>query len=160
MRLIQLKFSVKLVLLLVNCLLILLVYSCHRTPKNKVLPARNPSEKKSCGKIVFDQEIHNFGTLKDGEIISYSFIFRNAGGSPFKIIKAEKSCGCIDPHYSSNEILPGESSAIEVVLNTAGEWGNLIREVSLETSEGEKKELHIGAYIENKQFENNLNTQK
>jgi len=156
MRSIHLKLGIN----SVYFLLIILVCSCHRPPESKALPVRRPTEKKSRGKIVFDQEIHNFGTLKDGEIISYSFIFRNAGGSPFKIIKAEKSCGCIDPHYSSNEILPGESSAIEVVLNTAGEWGNLIREVSLETSEGEKKELHIGAYIENKQFENNLNTQK
>lgn len=155
MRSILLKFSIKLSLFLVNCLLIVLITSCHRTPESKVLPARNPNEKKSRGKIVFDQEIHNFGTLKDGEMISYSFIFRNVGSSPFRIIKAEKSCGCIEPHYSSNEILPGESSTVELVLNTAGEWGNLIREVTIETSEGEKKELQIGAYIENKQFENN-----
>lgn len=160
MRSIQLKFSIKLVSWLINCLLIFVVSSCHYTHESKVMPAPNTAEKKSRGRIVFDQEIHNFGTLKDGEIISYSFIFHNAGGSPVKILKAEPSCGCIDPHYSSKEILPGASSAVEVVLNTAGEWGNLIREVTIETSEGERKELQIGAYIENKQFENNLNTEK
>jgi len=33
--------------------------------------------------------------------------------------------------------------------------------VTVETSEGEQKELQIGAYIENKQFNNNLlNTEK
>lgn len=154
------KFSIKIAFVLFKYLLIVLVCSCHQSSQRKVLPTHGMAEKKSPGKIVFDQEIHNFGTLKDGEIISYSFIFRNVGGSPVKIIKAERSCGCIEPHYGSDEIAPGQSSAVEVVLNTAGEWGNLIREVTIETSEGEKKELKVGAYIDNKQFDNNLNTQK
>jgi len=150
-----LNIRIKSVFILINYLLIILVWSCHWTSENKSMVTHKLSEKKCPGKIVFDQKIHNFGTLKDGEIISYSFIFRNLGESPFKIIKAEKSCGCIEPHFSSNEILPGQSSSVELVLNTAGEWGNLIREVTIETSEGERKELQIGAYIENKQFENN-----
>ena len=154
------KFSIKIAFVLFKYLLIVLVCSCHQSSQRKVLPTHGMAEKKSPGKIVFDQEIHNFGTLKDGEIISYSFIFRNVGGSPVKIIKADKSCGCIEPHFSSDEIAPGQSSAVEVVLNSAGEWGNLIREVTIETSDGEKMELQVGAYIDNKQFDNNLNTQK
>ena len=154
------KTGIKRLLVLFCCLMVLFLSSCHRSPIVKVIPSQSPLEKKSPGKIVFDQEIHNFGTLKDGEIISYSFIFKNSGGSPFKIINVEKSCGCIDLHYSSAEVAPGETSAIELVLNTAGEWGNLLREATVETSQGEKKELKIGAYIENKQFNNNLNTQK
>ena len=154
------NIRIKSVFILINYLLIILVWSCHWTSENKSMVTHKLSEKKCPGKIVFDQKIHNFGTLKDGEIISYSFIFRNVGGSPVKIIKAERSCGCIEPHYGSDEIAPGQSSAVEVVLNTAGECGNLIREVTIETSEGEKKELKVGAYIDNKQFDNNLNTQK
>jgi hypothetical protein len=132
----------------------------HKSSERSVSQENNPTEKKSPGKIAFDKEIHNFGTLKDGEIVSFSFVFRNTGGQPLSIIKAEKSCGCIDIQYSANIILPGESSAIELVFNTAGEWGNQIKDVSIETSAGERKELQIGAYIENKQFNNLLNTQK
>ena len=133
---------------------------CQNGPGTKVPHDNMSSEKKSPGKIVFDKEIHIFGTLKEGEIVSYSFIFHNTGGSAVKLIKVEKSCGCIDLNYSKNDVLPGESSTIEVVLNSSGEWGNLIREVTLETSNGEKKELQIGAYIENSQFNTNLNTEK
>ena len=132
----------------------------HKSTGNRDSQENNSPEKKTPGKIVFDKEIHNFGTLKDGEIVSFSFVFRNTGGSPFNIIKAEKSCGCIDIQYSKNEILPGESSVVEIIFNTAGEWGNLIKGVTIDTSEGERKELQIGAYIENKQFNNLLNTQK
>src|SRR5665647_2379854 len=147
--------------ILINSLLMLVV-SCGNPerPKVKVLQENKSTEKKTPGKIVFDKEIHNFGTLKDGEIISFSFVFRNTGGSPFKISKAEKSCGCIDFKFSPGLLQPGETSAIELIFNTAGEWGNQIKGVTVETSEGERKELQIGAYIENKQFNNLLNTEK
>jgi len=141
-------------------ILIASLNSCHSASEKRVPAAHLPPEKKSPGKIVFDKEIHNFGTLKEGEIVSFSFIFRNMGGSPFKVIKVEKSCGCLELHYAKNDIAPGEISTVEVVLNTEGEWGNLIREAIVETSAGEKKELQMGAYIENKQFNNNLNTEK
>jgi len=142
--------------------LVLLSYSCGniRSPE-KVISKENKSfEKKGPGKIVFDKEIHNFGTLKDGEIVSFSFVFRNVGESSFKIIKAEKSCGCIDFKFNSNDIQPGETSSVELIFDTAGEWGNQIKGMTIETSEGEQKELQISAYIENKQFNNLLKTEK
>jgi hypothetical protein len=132
----------------------------HGSKNNGVSQENKSLEKKTPGKIVFDKEIHNFGTLKDGEIVTYSFTFRNTGGSPFIISKVEKSCGCIDFKFNSNTIQPGESSSVELIFNTAGEWGNQIKGVTVETSEGERKELQIGAYIENKQFNNLLNTEK
>ncbi len=147
--------------LIIICLL-LLYTSCdgRRNQKNGVSKENKSLKKKGPGKIVFDKEIHNFGTLKDGEIVSFSFIFRNTGDSPFIISNVEKSCGCIDFKYNSIAIQPGEMSTIELIFNTAGEWGNQIKGVTVETSEGERKELQIGAYIDNKQFNNLLNTEK
>ena len=144
------------------CDLLLFSSSCTNPPKQEKRDSKENTslEKKTPGKIVFDKEIHNFGTLKDGEIVSYSFTFRNTGGSPFKISKVEKTCGCIDFKYNSNAIEPGETSIIEVIFNTSGEWGNQIKGATVETSEGERKELQIGAFIENKQFNNLLNTEK
>jgi len=141
-------------------LLVLISCSEPRRPDKPITQMSKTTEKKSPGRIVFDKEIHNFGKLKDGEIVSFTFLFRNMGGFPFRIIKAEKSCGCIEVHYSPKTILPGDSSTIELILNTSGEWGNLIKSVTIETSEGEHKELHVGAFIDNKQFNNLLNTEK
>ena len=142
-----------------SLILVAILYSCHYKRGSGVIQPVKQSEKKSPGRIVFDKEIHNFGTLKDGEIVSFSFIFRNMGGSPLNLTKGEKSCGCLELKYSLNEVVPGESSTVEMIFNTSGEWGNVIKEATIETSDGEKKELQIGAYIENKQF-NLLNTQK
>ncbi|MCX6240108.1 MAG: DUF1573 domain-containing protein [Bacteroidia bacterium] len=154
------KINIYNILIITSLLIITSSCTNRRSPGNSVSQENKSLEKKAPGKIVFDKEIHNFGTLKDGEIVSYSFVFRNTGGSPFNIIKADKSCGCIDIKYSTSKILPGESSVIEIVFNTAGEWGNQIKSVTIETSDSEQRELQIGAYIENKQFNNLLNTQK
>jgi len=136
------------------------ISSCQFSPSSNQSDKPKLHENKGIGKIVFDQEIHNFGTLKDGEIAAFAFVFKNSGGMPFKIVKADKSCGCIEVRYSSIDVAPGEQSSIEISLNTAGEWGNLIREAIIETSTGERKTLQVGAYIENKQFNNLLKTLK
>ena len=137
-----------------------LAESCtpHSGQKPRILSDKS-AEKKGPGKIVFDKEIHNFGTLKDGEVLSYSFRYRNTGGSPVKIIGKERDCGCIELNYSEEAVSPGDSSTVEIILNTSGEWGNLIKEATVVTSEGERKKLKISAYIDNKQFNNFLNTQ-
>jgi hypothetical protein len=137
-------------------LVTVLINSCHSSPNSNQSDKPKLQENKGIGKIVFDQEIHNFGTLKDGEVAAFAFVFKNSGGLPFKVVKADKSCGCIDVRYSSIDVAPGEHSSIEIRLNTAGEWGNLIREAIIETSTGEKKTLQVIAYIENKQFNNLL----
>ena len=144
---------------IITCLIFCLSCNNRRSQEIKGIEKNLSPVKKAPGKIVFVKEIHNFGTLKDGETVSFSFVFQNAGGSPFNLTKGEKSCGCVDIKYGTNMINPGESSVVEVVFNTAGEWGNVIKGVTVETSEGERKELQIGAYIENKQF-NLLNIQK
>ena len=115
------------------------------------------SVKKIPGEIAFEKEIHNFGTLKDGEVVAYSFKFRNKGGSPVKILKAEPSCGCIEVKFAENEVLPGDSSFVTVIFNTSGEWGNQLKEARIETSNGKSLEIQVGAYIDNKQFNNLLN---
>ncbi len=144
------------------CIFILatLQFCCISSPNKPVSKGLEPKAKNSPGRIVFNQEIHNFGTLIDGEIVSYSFVFRNTGGSSFRLVKGEKSCGCIEIQFNLNEILPGDSSTVELIYNSSDEWGNIIKEAVIETSLGERKELQIGAYIDNKQINNLLNTQK
>ncbi len=114
-------------------------------------------EKKSSGKIEFLKEIHNFGSLKAGEVVAFSFVFSNTGTDPVKITKIENSCGCITVQYDSEAIGPGKQSTVEVVFNTAGEWGNQIKTISVSTASGETKELTITAYIENESFNNLIN---
>ena len=144
--------------ILIFIFLLNLLASCGRqNPAQRAINLPLINIKKIPGKIAFDKEIHNFGTLKDGEIVAYSFKFRNKGGSSFKISKAIPSCGCIEVKFGETEILPGDSSVITVIFNTSGEWGNQLKEARIETSDGRSVVLSVGAYIDNKQFNNLLN---
>ncbi len=140
----------------------ILISACHNQPSDhgKQSVASDPEKKKQSGKIDFTKEIHNFGTLKDGEIVVFSFQFKNNGGTPFRLTKVDPSCGCLTVQYDKEEINSQCVSTVEVILNTHGEWGNLIKTVEIETSYGEKKILTIGAFIENKNFNMDLNNLK
>jgi hypothetical protein len=44
--------------------------------------------------ITFENENHNFGTITEGEKVSYAFKFKNTGKKDLVISSAKGSCGC------------------------------------------------------------------
>lgn len=131
----------------------------NRTPKVKSADSQQ-LQKKSPGRIEFSQEIHNFGSVKAGEIVSFAFKFKNIGGSSLQLTKVEPTCGCITVNYNKEEVSSSAYSYIEVTFNSAGEWGNILKTIDLETSAGEKKMLTIGAFVENSIINIDLNSSK
>lgn len=57
----------------------------------------------------FETEEHNFGTIKQGESVTYEFKFSNTGNEPIIITKAEGSCGCTVPIYPKEPIMKGQT---------------------------------------------------
>ena len=86
----------------------LLMMGCNSHSSSRVTPAvsAEPDKKKGPGRIEFSKEMHNFGTLKEGEIVSFSFQFKNTGSSPFRLTKVEPACGCLAVQYNKEEIQP------------------------------------------------------
>jgi hypothetical protein len=145
------------------CVLVSIVaLGCQSKPSNpsSTSLAIELNKKKPPGRIEFTKEIHNFGTLKEGEIVGYSFQFINSGGSSIRLAKVEPTCGCITVQFNKEEIPSQAKSALDVIFNTEGEWGNQIKTVEIVTSNGETKTLTIGAFIENKNFNIDLNNLK
>ena len=64
--------------------------------------------------------VYNFGTVTEGEKVTYNFRFKNAGAKPLVIASATASCGCTIPEKPEKPILPGETGFIKVVFNSAG----------------------------------------
>ena len=67
----------------------------------------------------FPKEHYDFGTIKEGKQIEYDFKFTNTGKSPLLICKAYGSCGCTVPEFPEEPIMPGQTSKIHVVFNSA-----------------------------------------
>jgi hypothetical protein len=69
-------------------------------------------------KIVFDQYLFDFGTIKRHADGTCSFSFTNRGDAPLVVTKVTASCGCTVPSYPKEPVLPGQSDVIRVAYNT------------------------------------------
>src|SRR5688500_16250965 len=74
---------------------------------NNPSTASGTSEPGSLPVFTIEKETHDFGRITQGDKVSYSFKFKNTGGSDLVISSAQGSCGCTVPNYPRNPIAPG-----------------------------------------------------
>lgn len=79
----------------------------------------------------FKQTEFDFGTIEQGETVSYVFKFKNTGDAPLLITEAKGSCGCTVPFFPKAPVMPGESSEIEIEFNTKGKLGKQAKRVTI-----------------------------
>lgn len=68
--------------------------------------------------IVFEKDVHDFGTVEFGGNGNYDFKFTNTGKSPLIISSARGSCGCTVPKWPKEPIMKGQSDVINVNYDT------------------------------------------
>jgi hypothetical protein len=73
--------------------------------------------------IKFDKEEHDFGSLLQGEVVSYSFHFTNTGNAPLLISSVNSSCGCTVGSYPREPIAPGKEGSIKVSYDSKSHHG-------------------------------------
>ena len=86
---------------------------------NSVTPDA-PKDTVNVAKIVFEKDVYDFGTIKDGEKVTYSFKFKNEGVAPLLISDASSSCGCTVPEWPKDPIPVGGKGEITVTFNSSG----------------------------------------
>ncbi|HEY3370785.1 MAG TPA: DUF1573 domain-containing protein [Prolixibacteraceae bacterium] len=130
----------------------LLMSSCNSGTK-KSTPADQSTET-GVPKFVFSEEIHNFGSLKAGEIVSFTFIFKNEGTKALTITNVDSGCGCTEVKIPNKTIAPGQEGQIEVIYNSAGEVGKQLKTITLYSNADQpEKMLFIKANITNELIE-------
>lgn len=81
--------------------------------------------------IKFNEMEHDFGKIKAGDKVKYSFKFKNSGKEPLIINSAKGSCGCTVPNYPKEPVAPGAEGVIDVEFNSAGKSGAQTKTVTL-----------------------------
>lgn len=81
--------------------------------------------------IAFEKTVHDFGNLKSGASVSYTFKFKNTGNKPLIISNAKGSCGCTVPKWPKDPIAPGKEGEIQVTFNSRGKKGQQHKSVTL-----------------------------
>ncbi len=114
--------------LIIGFLLFFWVAGCSNG-KNKT-DASEESEK-GIPKIEFERHYYDFGTIKQGEKVSYTFEFKNTGNGKLIIKDAYAACGCTVPKYKKEPIEPGEEGFVEVIFDSSGRRGNQYKSVKI-----------------------------
>ena len=93
--------------------------------------AQDKTPKTGGPQIVFDDESHNFGTIKEGIVAEYTFRFTNTGDQPLVLKDVRPSCGCTTPDWSKEPVQPGKTGQIIVKFNSAGRPGKFNKSITV-----------------------------
>ena len=73
--------------------------------------------------MTFTETVHDFGKMTQGEIVKYTFHFKNTGKSDLRIARVSTSCGCTVGKYPHEPIKPGGEGDVEVTFNSTHKMG-------------------------------------
>jgi len=91
-----------------------LFFSLNAVNAQEDVKANNPN----APEITFENEIHDYGTVKMGADGNCEFKFKNTGKEPLIISAAKASCGCTVPNYPKEPIMSGQTGVIKVHYDT------------------------------------------
>lgn len=123
-------------------------------------------DKKNGPMFKFKNEVHDFGTLKEGPVADHVFEFTNTGNAPLIIQNASASCGCTVPAWPKEPILPGKKGSIKVSYTTQGHVTPFDKEVYIQSNAvnnpngGERYTLRIKGTVVAAQDPASKNTSK
>ena len=96
----------------------------------KVISA-NDSKNSSKPSIKLSEYNHNFGEVKEGEVLDLKVIVSNIGDSELEIKRIKSSCGCTAALMSEKKLAPNEKSELKIEFNTKNLSGQIARTVTL-----------------------------
>lgn len=149
------------IIIILLSMLLFWTVACDNATKNQAGQAEVISKKAENGtntepidpdmlpEFKFDKESHDFGTITEGEKVSYTYSFKNVGKSELVITRARASCGCTVPEYTKEPIAPGEEGEVEITFNSANRKGKQYKKVTLyANTQPNTKELTFTADVQ------------
>ncbi|MBR6489482.1 MAG: DUF1573 domain-containing protein [Muribaculaceae bacterium] len=73
---------------------------------------------------IWNETSHDFGTFQETlDKQSCQFVVTNTGDSALVIVQVKSTCGCTVAQHSSDPVMPGENSTIDITYSPAGRPG-------------------------------------
>ncbi|MCX6577490.1 MAG: DUF1573 domain-containing protein [Candidatus Aminicenantes bacterium] len=94
-------------------------------------------------KIVFKEDTHDFGKVKQGNNLTHEFVFKNDGDDMLTIKNVETSCGCTAALVSNKKVEPGKTGKIKVSLDTRGYAGEVVKFVYVESDDPVQPKIQL-----------------
>ena len=102
-------------------------------------------------KIVFKEDVHDFGHVPRGPELQYNFKFTNKGSAVLNIERVQTSCGCTGATVGEKtEYKKNESGEIKITFNTQGRSGHQEKTISVFSNDPEnlQKDLKISCEVD------------
>jgi hypothetical protein len=94
-------------------------------------------------------ELHDFGKAKQNQRLVKEFEIENTGSEELKIGRISTSCGCTVARPSVRVLKPGETTTLEVTLETRRYIGNLQRSIAIASNDPKRiKTVKVKVYVE------------
>ncbi|WP_340113813.1 DUF1573 domain-containing protein [Maribellus mangrovi] len=122
--------------------------ACSGLPSKQQSTEENANDNAKTS-IEFTEVSHGFGELKAGEIVVYTFEFKNTGSHNYVIKDVESDCGCVRTNFIREAIKPGKKGWIEVELDSSGLVGREYKTIEIHGNSNELKHLAIFATVKN-----------
>ena len=68
--------------------------------------------------LTFEETKHNFGMIRQGEVVSHDFKFTNTGDAPLIISDAVVTCTCTKVDFPKQPLAKGESGIVKVTFES------------------------------------------
>ena len=109
----------KLILLLILPLFATLQIYAQAAP---AVPAAKPAAVNPNAPVAkWDKMVNDFGDIAFNVPKTADFLLTNVGKEPLIVSSVKASCGCTNPTFSQEPILPGKSSVISATYNAAAQ---------------------------------------
>lgn len=74
-------------------------------------------------RLVCEKPTHDFGTVKNRDIVEHTFLLQNRGDADLVIDRVRTSCGCITTQLAKHAVPPGGETGIAAKLSLKGRSG-------------------------------------
>ena len=70
--------------------------------------------------LVFAEKSHDFGDIRQGEKVNYTFTFTNTGTAPLILSNVATTCGCTATGWTKEPVAPGKTGEISATFDSKG----------------------------------------
>ncbi len=82
-------------------------------------------------RIQFATPVHDFGKVRGGEVVKYTYAFTNIGDSLLEVTGVRTSCGCTTAGDWSRKVEPGQAGSIPIQFNTGNFSGQVAKSITV-----------------------------
>ena len=98
--------------------------------------------------IEFAVTEHDFGDIRQGDIVEFSFAFTNRSKEPLIISQVVATCGCTAPEWTREPVAPGARGKITIRFNSQGRLGRQHKIIAVRSNApGPEPRLRISAMV-------------